>query len=92
MAFSADGARLYTASADGSIGLWQRADGSFQRPLHRHGWGINVLARMPGSERLVFGALNGSVAIVDGEKGDSFWSCRQPSARCSRWRCWRSRA
>ena len=25
---------------------------------------------MPGSEQLVFGALNGSVAIVDGDKGD----------------------
>jgi cytochrome c len=35
----------------------------------RHGWGINVLARMPGSDRLVFGALNGSVAVLEGQTG-----------------------
>ena len=46
VAFSADGARVYSASADGTIGLWSAADGSFQRPLLRHAWGINVLARL----------------------------------------------
>ena len=61
--------RLYSASADGTIGLWSAADGSFQRPLLRHGWGINVLARLPGGERLVYGGLNGTVAMVDGETG-----------------------
>jgi cytochrome c len=29
-----------------------------------------VLARLPGTEQVVFGALNGSAAIVDGDKGD----------------------
>jgi cytochrome c len=69
VAFSADGSRVYSASADGTIGLWSSADGGFQRPLYRHGWGINVLARLPGGERLIFGGLNGSVAVVDGETG-----------------------
>lgn len=69
VAFSADGARVYTASTDGTIGAWTR-DGAFQRPLHHHGWGINVLARLPGSENLVFGALNGTVAILDAETGN----------------------
>jgi cytochrome c len=68
--FSGDGTRVYTAGADGSIGLWNRQDGSFERTLHRHGWGINVLARLPGTEQVVFGALNGTAAIVDGVKGD----------------------
>jgi cytochrome c len=67
--FSGDGKRLYSASADGTIGLWNTADGSFQRPLVRDGWGINVLARLPGSERLVLGTLNGAVTMVDGETG-----------------------
>ncbi len=75
VAFSADGALVYSASADGTIGLWSRADGAFQRPLVRHGWGINALARLPdgqaGRERLVFGGLNGSVAMIDGETGDA---------------------
>jgi len=75
VAFSADGARVYSASADGTIGLWSRADGAFQRPLIRHGWGINVLARLPGEppdrERLVFGGLNGFVGVIDGETGEA---------------------
>jgi cytochrome c len=37
-----------------------------QRMIHKHGWGINVLERLPDSERLVFGALNGSVGVIDG--------------------------
>jgi cytochrome c len=68
VAFSADGERVYSASADGTIGLWLTADGSFQRPLLRHGWGINALMRL-GGERLVYGGLNGTVAIADGETG-----------------------
>ena len=54
----------------------ERADGSFQRPLHRHGWGINVLARLPGSERLVFGGaqrLGGDRRRRD--RRDVSWSC-----------------
>lgn len=70
VAFSGDGATLYTASADGTIGRWSTADGSFQRPVHKHGWGINVMERLPRSERLAFGALNGSVAVIDGSTGE----------------------
>jgi cytochrome c len=70
VAFSADGARVYSASADGTIGSWTRADGSFLRPLLTHGWGITALARLPGSERLVFGSLNGAAAVLDAETGE----------------------
>src|SRR5690606_17859916 len=55
---------------DGSIGVFRREDGNYERPVHRHGWGINVLERLPGSERLVFGALNGSAGIVDPIAGE----------------------
>lgn len=64
-AFSADGASIYTAGYDGTIRQWSVSDGSLVRPLHKHAWGINVLERLPGSERLVFGALDGTVAVVD---------------------------
>lgn len=68
--FSSDGATLYTASSDGTIGRWSAADGHLQRPIYKHGWGINVLERLPRSEHLVFGALNGSVAVIDASTGE----------------------
>jgi len=69
VAFSADGRHLYTAGYDGMIGLW-RADGTFESPLARLGWGINALARVPGSEHLAYGTLNGAAGILDGATGD----------------------
>lgn len=71
VAFLGDGRHVATASADGTIGLHAVADGSFVRSLHRHGWGINVLERLPGGgERLLFGSLNGTAAILDAVSGD----------------------
>ncbi|MCB1520205.1 MAG: c-type cytochrome [Hyphomicrobiaceae bacterium] len=67
--FSADATGVYTASYDGTIGYFQREDGDFVRPVAQHGWGINVLARLPGGEHLVFGALNGAIKVVDGATG-----------------------
>lgn len=68
--FSDDGAHVYTAGYDGVLRLFGRVDGKLERPLHKHGWGLNVLVRVPGSERLVMGALNGGVIAVDGTSGD----------------------
>ncbi|MEZ5844338.1 MAG: c-type cytochrome [Hyphomicrobiaceae bacterium] len=68
VAFSADGRRLYTAGYDGMIGRW-RADGTFERPLARLGWGVNVIARVPDSENIAYGTLNGSAGVVDGATG-----------------------
>jgi cytochrome c len=68
VAFSADGTRVYSAGADGMLASWKREDGSF-RPLVRHGWGITALTRLAGSERLLFGGLDGAAAVVDGEAG-----------------------
>ena len=62
-AFSADGTRLYTAAYDGSILAWDVARGTRLRPVYRHGWGINSLERID-DDRLLFGALDGTVAIV----------------------------
>lgn len=67
--FSADGQHVYTAGYDGQLNLYRREDGAFVRPVFTHGWGINVLARVPGGELLAFGALNGAVKIVDGSSG-----------------------
>jgi cytochrome c len=68
--FSRDGRQVFTASADGTIRLFRREDGAFERPVYKHGWGINVLERLPGSDALVFGALNGAAGILDPAAGE----------------------
>ncbi len=67
-AFSADGSVLWTAAHDGAILEWEAATGALRRPIHRHGWGINALA-LAGPGRLAFGALDGTVALVDVASG-----------------------
>ncbi|NOU04829.1 MAG: c-type cytochrome [Hyphomicrobiaceae bacterium] len=70
VAFSKDGKRVFTASADGHVRVFDAASGLLDRAIYKHGWGINVLQRVPGTDQLVVGALNGAVAIIDGSTGD----------------------
>ena len=69
--FSADGTRVFTAGYDGVIAVHEVATGRFLRPVHKHGWGVNVLLRLPDADptgnktRLAFGALNGAGGIID---------------------------
>lgn len=72
VAFTRDGRRLLTAGGEGVITLWDGATGERIRDLHKHGWGINVLAMLPGPgrEQVAFGALNGTIAVVDVENGE----------------------
>lgn len=68
--FSKDGSRVFTASYDGALRIFKTDTGEFIRPVHKHGWGINVLKRLPDAEgKLVFGALDGTAAVVDAESG-----------------------
>jgi cytochrome c len=70
VAFSQDGKRVFTASADGQICVFDAKSGQLDRAIYKHGWGINVLQRIPGTDHLVIGALNGAVSIIDGNSGD----------------------
>ena len=70
MAFSKDDATIYTASYDGTLRTWDSGTGEFKRILYRHGFGINTLRRLPGSDLLVFGALNGKALVIDGKSGE----------------------
>ncbi|MCV6596868.1 MAG: hypothetical protein OIF40_07275 [Mangrovicoccus sp.] len=63
VAFSADGARLFTAAGNGEITEWDRASAQQIRPLYRHGWGINSIALI-APDRLAFGGLDGSFGIL----------------------------
>ena len=62
VALSEDGKQVFTASYDGAIRMFKADTGDLIRPVFRHGWGINVLKRIPKSSQLVFGALNGTAA------------------------------
>lgn len=68
--FSGDGEHVYTAGYDGVLRLFKRVDGSLERPLYKHGWGLNVLVRVPGRNEFVTGGLNGSVLVIDGKSGE----------------------
>lgn len=69
--FSADGSAVYTTGNDGEIHKFASADGAHERLLYRHGWGINVASRIPGSDNLVVGGLNGTVAVISGASGET---------------------
>lgn len=68
VAFSADGATLYTGAQNGEILAWDWRAEQPLRPLHDQGWGVNALARLPDG-RLAFGALDGTFALLEIESG-----------------------
>ncbi len=68
--FSTDGQFVYSTGTDATIRKWRVSDGSQERVIYRNGWGINVLAALPGGSKLAFGALNGTAAILDIESGE----------------------
>ncbi|MEL6288428.1 MAG: c-type cytochrome [Pseudomonadota bacterium] len=68
--FTADGSAVITASSDGRVARWHAGDGSVDRVIYRHGWGVNVLARRPGSADIIIGAIDGVVAALDAESGE----------------------
>ena len=63
--FAHDGQHIVSASHDGTLNRWSIAKRSLVRVAHRHGWGINVLERLPSPNTYVFGALDGSVKIIN---------------------------
>ena len=61
--FSTDGQFVYSTGTDATIRKWRVRNGSQDRVIYRNGWGINVLAALPGGSKLAFGALNGIAAV-----------------------------
>lgn len=73
VAFSQDGRELYTGGYDGRILVWPIADGRVSGPsrlLYEAGWGVNVLAALPGASLLAFGTTDGKAGVVDLETGE----------------------
>lgn len=71
VAFLSNGAedRLYSAGGDGTIRLWDAVRGTLLRTVYNHGWGINRLLAV-NDGLLLFGAVNGSLAVVDAARGE----------------------
>ncbi len=75
--FGADSSFLLTGSYDGDIRYWQLAGNgenqhSFQNGsvIHANGWGINALERIGDTDRVVFGAIDGGVGVLDIATGE----------------------
>lgn len=71
VAFSRDGDRVFTANYDGKIRMYEAGSGRYVRQILSHGWGINVLEPIPEADQLLFGALNGTAAVIDIESGET---------------------
>ena len=81
VAFSRDGTRLYSASSDGTVRLWDVPMRQIKRVEVKHGFGINKLVLNEGAGWLAYGALDGGVRILDlktGEEIADITSGRQP--------------
>jgi len=70
LAFSPDHTRLFSASVDGTLRLWDVASGTQLRQVVRHGFGINEIVLNPSAGWLAYGAVDGTTRIIDAESGD----------------------
>lgn len=64
VAFSADGRRLYSGAADGTLRVWDRETGAETGQLVRGGFGINEIALPPDDSWLAYGTVDGVVRII----------------------------
>jgi len=63
--FSTDSRTLYSASADGTILVWDVDTGLQQRVLVKHGFGVNRLCLNDAEGWLAYGAVDGGTRMVD---------------------------
>jgi len=63
-AITSNGGHVFTASSDGNLRKYDASTGKLLRIAHKHGWGLNSLAMLPGGH-LAFGAVDGSVGVFN---------------------------
>nr|WP_234416945.1 c-type cytochrome [Loktanella sp. Alg231-35] len=68
--FSNDGKRLFSASTDGTIRVWDVASGTQTHLLASHGFGVNELVLNEADGWLAYGAVDGSTRFIDPHTGD----------------------
>ena len=69
IAATADGKRLYSASSDGTLRLWDVETGAELQQILSHGFGINELSLNETAGWLAYGAVDGVTRIVHPETG-----------------------
>lgn len=69
VAFSTDGALLYSASMDGTIRSWDAETGASKAQLVKHGFGVNEL--IVTDSFLAYGAVDGGTRVLSLETGDA---------------------
>lgn len=70
VAFSDDASRLYSASTDGTLRVWDVATGAEKQQLVRHGFGLNEMVINHDAGWLAYGAVDGVTRIIDLETGE----------------------
>ena len=70
VSFSAGGATLYSASADGTLREWDVDSGTERRVLVKNGFGINKLVVNEAAGWIAYGAVDGVTRLIDIETGD----------------------
>ncbi|NOC44972.1 MULTISPECIES: c-type cytochrome [unclassified Ruegeria] len=68
--FSSDGTRLYSASMDGSLRIWDISTGQEINRLIEHGFGINELVLNEQDNWIAYGAVDGVTRILDLSTGE----------------------
>lgn len=59
------GGLIYTASADGTIRIWNVATRQMRRIIVRHGFGVTALVIDPARGWLVYGGQDGGTRVID---------------------------
>jgi cytochrome c len=81
VAFSSDGKRLWSVSADGTLREWDAETGEQRRLVLNHGFGINRIVVAGDDSWIAYGAVDGSTRIIDtitGKKIADFTLDRRP--------------
>lgn len=81
VAFSMDGTRLYSASVDGTIRVWDVEQAAEKEILVNHGFGINEMVLNEEDGWLAYGAVDGATRVIDlatGSEMQDFTLDRRP--------------
>jgi cytochrome c len=81
VAFSSDGKRLWSVSADGTLREWDVDTVEQHRLVLNHGFGINRIVVAQDDSWIAYGAVDGSTRIIDtitGERVADFTLDRRP--------------